>query len=77
MAQTDGNTRQTAFGTGLLPFHLSQQPENDRPRGPVLLQINQQLAEAPSFGMAPELADPHGAVEVGETKDVQKLSAPR
>ncbi len=39
----------------LLPLHLGQQPEHDRPRHLVLLQVDQQLAEAPYLRVHPEL----------------------
>jgi len=59
----------------LPPLHLSQEAEHDRPRRLVLLQVDQQLAEGPCLGVPPELADPLGAVEVGEAEDVEQFGA--
>jgi len=59
----------------LLPLHLRQEPEHDRPRCRFLLQVDQQLAEAPGLGVPPELADPVGAVEVREAENVEQLGA--
>jgi hypothetical protein len=61
----------------LLPFHLRQESEHDRPRRLVLLQVDQQLAEGPGLRVPPELADPLGPVEVRETEDVEELGASR
>jgi hypothetical protein len=60
---------------GLPPLHLRQQAEHHRPRRLVLLQIDHQLAEGPRLGVAPELADPVGSVEVGQHEDVEQLGA--
>ena len=38
-------------------------------------QFDQELGEGPALRVAPELADPVGAVEVGERQDVEQLSA--
>jgi len=43
----------------------------------VLLQVDQQLAEAAGLRVTPELADALGAVEVGEAEDVEELGAGR
>jgi hypothetical protein len=39
-------------------------------QGPVHLEVDQQLSEGPRLRVSPELTDPIGAVEVGETQDV-------
>jgi hypothetical protein len=58
-------------------IHLYQQPEDDRPGGLVLLQVEQQLAEGTHFWVAPELADPLDSVEIGEAQDVEEFGASR
>src|SRR5262245_66379280 len=62
---------------GLLPLHLREQPEHDRPRRLVLLQVDQQLAELPRLWVAPELADQLDPVEVGQARDVEEFGACR
>ena len=54
---------------------LPQHADEHGPQGPVLLAVDQQLSEGPALRVAPELADPVGAVEVGEHQDVEKLGA--
>jgi hypothetical protein len=61
----------------LLPLHLGQQPEDDRPPRLILLQVDQQLAEGPRLRAPPERADRVGAVEVGESEDVDRFGASR
>jgi hypothetical protein len=51
-----------------LPLHLGQQPEDDRPRCRLLLQVEEQLPECPRLRMTPELADRVGAGEVWEAR---------
>ena len=50
-------------------------PEYDRPRRLVLLEVNQELAESPRLRVSPELSDPVGSLEVGEHEDVEQLGA--
>jgi hypothetical protein len=50
----------------LLAIHVPQQPEHDRLRRLVLLQVDQQLPEGPGLRVPPQIADPISAVEVGE-----------
>ena len=45
---------------------ISASNPNDGSRRLVLIQVDQQLAEGPRLGVAPELADPIGAAEVGK-----------
>jgi hypothetical protein len=52
---------------------LPQHPDDHRPRRLILLQVDQQLAEAPSLRVPPELADPVGPLEVGEHQDVEQF----
>ena len=47
------------------------------PRRLVLLQVDQQLTEGPRLRVPPELTDPVGPIEVGETEYVQELGACR
>src|SRR5215207_2747308 len=54
---------------------LPQHPDEHRPERPVLLAVDQQLGEGARLGVPPELADPVGAVEVGEHEDVEELGA--
>jgi hypothetical protein len=72
-----GDPSRSSEMTLLLPFHLREQPEHNRPRRLVLLQVDQELPEGPCLLSAPELADPIGAVEVGESEDVDELGASR
>jgi hypothetical protein len=48
--------------------------DQHRPR-PVLLAVDQELGEGATLGVAPELADPVGPLEVGKHEDVEKLGA--
>jgi hypothetical protein len=49
------------------PFSLSQHPDEHRPEhrpeSPVLLAVDYQLGEGAALRVAPELADPLGALE--------------
>ena len=54
---------------------LSQHPDQHRSKGPILLAVDQELGEGAALRVAPELADPVGAVEVGEAEDVGQLGA--
>jgi hypothetical protein len=58
-----------------VPLHLPEQPEDDRPRRLVLLQVDQELGECAALWVAPELSDPVDPVEVWEAKDVEELGA--
>jgi hypothetical protein len=57
----------------LLPLHLPEQPEHDRPQRLVLLAVDQQLGEGACYRVPPELADPVGSFELGEHQDVEQL----
>ena len=54
---------------------LPQHPDEHRPERPVFLAVDQQLGERPRPGVPVELADPVGAVEVGQRQDVEQLCA--
>jgi hypothetical protein len=54
---------------------LPQHPDEQRPQCPVLLAVDQQLSESAALRMAPELADPVGALEVREHEYVEELGA--
>jgi hypothetical protein len=41
-----------------------QHPDKHRPERPILLAVDQELGEGPALRIAPELADPLGAVEI-------------
>jgi len=47
----------------LLPLHLPEQPEHDRPQRLVLLAVDQQLGEGACYRVPPELADSVGSLE--------------
>jgi hypothetical protein len=47
-------------------FALPQHPDEHRPERPVLLPLDQELGEGAAPRIAPELADPLGALEVPE-----------
>jgi hypothetical protein len=53
---------------GLIPLHLRQRPEGDSPKRPILLAVDQQLGEGAALGVAPELSDRIGPVEVGSMR---------
>jgi hypothetical protein len=52
---------------------LTKHADEHRSERPVLLAVDQQLSECATLRVAPELADPIGAVEVGEHQDVEQL----
>ena len=52
-----------------------QHPNGHRPKRPVLLAVDQELGEGAALRVTPELADPVGAVEVGEHQDVEQVGA--
>jgi hypothetical protein len=52
-------------------------PEHDRPRRLILLQVDQQLSEGPRRRVAPELTEPVGPLEVGQHEDVAEFGASR
>jgi hypothetical protein len=56
-------------------IRFPQHPDQHRPEGPILLAIDQQLAEGPRLRVPPELADPVGALEAREPEDVEQLGA--
>jgi hypothetical protein len=45
------------------------------PQCPILLAVVQELGEGSALRVAPEPADPVGALEVGEHENVEQLSA--
>jgi len=57
----------------LSPFLLAQHPYEHRPQDPVLLAVDQEFGEGATLWVAPELADPVGAVEVWEVKEVKGM----
>jgi hypothetical protein len=59
----------------LLALAVSQHPDEDGSERPILLAVDQQLGERTALGVAPELADPVGPLEVGEHQDVEQLGA--
>jgi hypothetical protein len=54
---------------------LPKHADEHRPKGPVLLAVDQQLGEAPRLRVPLELADPIGTLEVGESQDVEEFGA--
>jgi hypothetical protein len=54
---------------------LSQHPDEHRPKGPILLAVDQELGEGATLWVAPELSDPVGSLEVGQHQDVEQLGA--
>jgi hypothetical protein len=68
------NARNFSVGAGL-PLALPQHPDQHRPERPILLAVDQELGEGATLRMAPDLADPVGAVEVAEPEDVEQLGA--
>jgi hypothetical protein len=52
-----------------------QHPDQHRSERPVLLAVDQRLGEGAALRVAPELADPFGALEVGEAEDAEDLGA--
>lgn len=54
---------------------LPQHPDEHGPKGSILLAVDQQLREGSALQVAPELADPVGAIEVGQHEDVEQLGA--
>jgi len=58
-----------------LAVGLPQHPDEHRPERPILLAVDQQLGEGAALWVAPELADPLGALEVGKHQDVKQLGA--
>jgi hypothetical protein len=58
-----------------VPIALSQHPHQHRPKGPVLLAVDQELGEGAALRVASVLADPVGSFEVREHQDVEQLGA--
>ena len=58
-----------------LAIGLAEHPDEHRPERPILLAVDQELGEGATLGVAPELSDPVGALEVGEHQDVEQLGA--
>jgi hypothetical protein len=57
------------------PLRVAQHTDQHRPKRPVLLAVDQQLAEGLRLRVSPELADPVGPVEVGEHEDMEQFGA--
>jgi hypothetical protein len=57
------------------PTGLSQHPDEHSPQRPVLLAVDQEFGKGAALWVAPELADPVGAIEVGQHEDVEKFGA--
>jgi hypothetical protein len=57
------------------PLSLPQHLDEHRPERPVFLAVDQEFGEGAALRVAPELADPIGAVEVGEHQHVEQLGA--
>jgi hypothetical protein len=58
-----------------LALGLPQHPDEDRPKDPVLLAVDQGFGERPRLRIPPEFADPVGSLEVGEHQDAEQLGA--
>jgi hypothetical protein len=56
-------------------FCLSDHPHEQGSQRPVLLAVDKEHREGAALWMAPELADPVGAIEVGEHEDLEQLGA--
>jgi hypothetical protein len=54
---------------------LSQHPDEHRPQASDPPRSDRQLGEGPRLRIPPELADPVGAVEVGERQYVEESGA--
>ena len=54
---------------------LPQHADQHCPERPVLLAVDQQLGESPGLRVPPELADPVGALELGQHQDVKEFGA--
>jgi hypothetical protein len=50
-------------------------PTSTARRVPILLAVDQELGEGSALRVAPELANPIGAIEVGEHQDLEQLGA--
>ena len=53
----------------------AQHPDQYRPERPIYLAVDQQFGEGAALGVAPELADPLGSLEIGKHQDVEQLGA--
>jgi hypothetical protein len=62
------------YGSGQA-IALAQDPDEHRPERPALLAVDQQRGDGAALRVAPELADPLGAFEVGQHEDVEELGA--
>jgi hypothetical protein len=69
------HSRSGCRGLGVVSVNLAQHPDEHCPERPVLLAVDQELCEGTTLRVAPELADPIGALEVGEHEDVEQLGA--
>jgi hypothetical protein len=58
-----------------LALGLSQHANQHRPERPILLAVGSATRRTRDSRLAPELADPVGAFEVGEHQDVEQLGA--
>jgi hypothetical protein len=57
------------------PLSLPQHPDEHRSERPVLLAVDQEFGEGASLRVPPELADPIGALEVGEYQDAEEFGS--
>jgi hypothetical protein len=57
------------------PINLPQHPDEDRPKRPILLTVDEELGEGPTLWVAPELSDPVGPLEVGEHDEFSDASS--
>ena len=57
------------------PARLLSASNQHRPKRPILLAVDQQLGERAALRVTPKLADPLGAVEVGQHQDVEEFGA--
>jgi len=60
-----------------VPLSLPQHANQHRAKRPVLLAVDQEFGESATLGVAAELADTVGPLEVGEHQDVEQLGAGR
>src|SRR6266511_5055420 len=72
-APLDSTSTRSRLSESLPPLGFSQHPNQHRPERPILLAIDQELGEGAALWVAPELADPIGALEVREHQDVEQL----
>jgi hypothetical protein len=62
-------------GIGHPSGRLAAHPDEHRPKGPVLLAVDQELGEGPRRGIPPLGADGVGPVEIRQHEYVEQLGA--